>query len=85
MKHLVFLAVLSLATAGCASETFTVTVVDFDNVAVTDAVVTVKAMNKVVLLGVTRQRTSTDIRHLLTQMGSQQFVSAALTGISPGG
>ena len=26
MKHLVFLAVLSLCTAGCASETFTVNV-----------------------------------------------------------
>ena len=51
MKHLVFLAVLSLCTAGYASETFTVNVADYDNVAVTDAVVTVKAMNKVVLFG----------------------------------
>ena len=51
MKHLVFLAVLSLCTAGCASETFTVNVTDYDNVAVTDAVVTVKAMNKAVLFG----------------------------------
>ena len=51
MKQLVFLAVLALATAGCASETFTVNVTDFDNVAVTDAVITVKAMNKVILFG----------------------------------
>ena len=85
MKHLVFLAVLSLCTAGCASETFTVNVTDYDNVAVTDTVVTVKAMNKVVLFGSDKAKDFNRYTSLADSNGVATVRFSCPNGHSPGG